>query len=225
MAYKISELTALTHVPKSTILYYIKEGLLPEAKKIKPNVHRYSEEHVELIRYIKYMQQELGSSIEQIKKILQNKNRSFSSSYSMLAPLMQTLSAVPPDAAHLRKTEFTREYGIDETLLERLLEDEIIIPAAPDDFTHKDASIVRLVQSFIELDIDETLIRTYTRHARILAEAECQILEKLCAKRTDENFSALWKMMFEILFNAKPYLFSRQTHKALGDVLKKEIHS
>lgn len=225
MEYKISELTALTHVPKSTILYYIKEGLLPEARKIKPNVHRYREEHVELIRYIKYMQQELGSSIEQIKKILQNKNRSFSSSYSMLAPLMQTLSAVPADATHLSKSEFIRGYGIDEALLERLLEDEIILPANSDVFTHKDATIVRLVEVFRELGVDYSLLRAYTQHAKILAEAECRILEQLCEKRTDDNFSTLWKMMFEILFNAKPYLFSRQTHKALADVLKKEILS
>ena len=52
MEYKISELVANTDVPKSTILYYIKEGLLPQAHKIKSNVHRYSSEHVELIGYI-----------------------------------------------------------------------------------------------------------------------------------------------------------------------------
>ena len=90
MEYKISELVAKTNVPKSTILYYIKEGLLPEAKKLKSNVHRYNEEHIELIKYIKYMQQEMGSSIEQIKSMLQQKNQSFSSSFTMLAPLMQT---------------------------------------------------------------------------------------------------------------------------------------
>ena len=35
MDYKISELVKKTNVPKSTILYYIREGLLPEAKKFK----------------------------------------------------------------------------------------------------------------------------------------------------------------------------------------------
>jgi DNA-binding transcriptional MerR regulator len=70
MDYKMSELVAKTNVPKSTILYYIKEGLLPEAKKIKANVHRYSQEHIELIKYIKYMQETMGSSIDEIKMIL-----------------------------------------------------------------------------------------------------------------------------------------------------------
>ena len=43
MEYKISEVVAITNVPKSTILYYIKEGLLPEAKKLKSNFHKYSD--------------------------------------------------------------------------------------------------------------------------------------------------------------------------------------
>lgn len=62
MEYKISELVSKTNVPKSTILYYIREGLLPEAKKIKSNVHRYNDEHVELIKYILYMKEEETTS-------------------------------------------------------------------------------------------------------------------------------------------------------------------
>ena len=106
MEYKISELVAKTGVPKSTILYYIREGLLPEAKKIKSNVHRYSDEHIELIHYIKYMQEEIGSTNEQIKFALQNQNQSLSSSATMLQPLMNTLSDIPSDAKHFTKEEF-----------------------------------------------------------------------------------------------------------------------
>ena len=128
MEYKISELVARTHVPKSTILYYIREGLLPEAKKIKSNVHRYSDEHVELIRYIKYMKEEIGSTNEQIKFALQNQNKSFSSSATMLQPLMNTLSVIPSDAKHFTKKEFIEHFDVDRTLLEELLNDGILLP-------------------------------------------------------------------------------------------------
>src|SRR5210317_645951 len=105
MEYKISELVAKTHVPKSTILYYIREGLLPEAKKIKPNVHRYSDKHIELIQYIKYMKEEIGSTNEQIKFTLQHQNQSFTSSATMLQPLMNTLSSIPSEAEHFTKQQ------------------------------------------------------------------------------------------------------------------------
>ncbi|OHE05100.1 MAG: MerR family transcriptional regulator [Sulfurimonas sp. RIFOXYD12_FULL_33_39] len=223
MEYKISELVAQTDVPKSTILYYIREGLLPEAKKLKSNVHRYSNEHIELIKYIKYMKQEMGSSNEEIKHALENKNQSLSSSFSMLAPLMQTLSAIPSGAKHYTKKEFIEHYDIDIKLLQQLLIDGILVPINSDDFTDKEASIIRLIEDFKEVGIEYTLIRTYVHHAKILAELEHNIQKQLCSVRSDENFSTLWKIMFETLFNAKEYLFSRYTHNILFKALKDEI--
>ncbi|MDD5158686.1 MAG: MerR family transcriptional regulator [Sulfuricurvum sp.] len=223
MDYKISELVELTHVPKSTILYYIKEGLLPEAQKLKSNVHRYSEEHVELIKYIKYMQQEMGSSIEQIKGILQHKNQSMASSFSMLAPLMETLSGIPATAKHYTKQEFIDYFDVEAVLLEQLLEDNILVPTNTDDFTDKEASIIRLIEDYIEIGLDYTLLKTYVNQAKAMADLECQLQKQLCKRRTDENFSTLWKIMFETLFNAKSYLFSRYTHKELMEVLQEEI--
>ncbi|QOY52129.1 MerR family transcriptional regulator [Candidatus Sulfurimonas baltica] len=223
MEYKISEIVTQTDVPKSTILYYIREGLLPEAKKFKSNVHRYSEEHVELIKYIKYMKQELGSSNEQIKTALQHKNQSLSSSFSMLAPLMQTLSAIPAGAKHYTKEQFIEHYDFDIKLLEQLLSDGVLVPLADDDFTEKEASIIRLIEDIRETGVNYTLIKNYVHHAKELAKIEYEMQIQLCSVRSDENFSTLWKIMFETLFNAKEYLFSRYTYKVLFKALKDEI--
>jgi len=223
MEYKISELVTLTGVAKSAILYYIREGLLPEAKKIKSNVHRYNDEHLQLIKYIQYMKLEMGSSNEQIKTALQHKNQSLSSSFSMLAPLMQTLSDIPSGTHHYTKKEFIKHYGFDETLVNILLKDGIILPISIDDFTDKEASIVRLIEKFQKLGLEYAIIKSYVNHAHALAKLEHQIQIQLCDIRSDENFSTLWKIMFETLFNAKKYIFSRYTHKILFEALKDEL--
>jgi DNA-binding transcriptional MerR regulator len=223
LEYKISELVALTDVPKSTILYYIREGLLPQAKKLKSNVHRYSDEHVELIKYIKYMQQEMGSSNEQIKIALEQKNQSLSSSYSMLAPLMQTLSDIPAGTKHYTKAEFIEHYGFEANLLEQLLKDGILMTIGDNGFTDKEASIIRLIEKFQEVGLECSIIKDYVYHAKSLADIEHQIQLKLCSVRNEENFSTLWKIMLETLFNAKKYIFSRYTHKVLFKALKDEI--
>ncbi len=223
LEYKISELVIKTNVPKSTILYYIREGLLPEAKKLKSNVHRYNEEHVELIKYIIYMKEQIGSSNEQIKYALQNKNQSLSSSFQMLEPLMNTLSAIPADAVHYSKEEFIKSFNIDKKLLEKLLKDEIIMPLSDDDFTEKESSIIKLVTHFQEVGADYELLKSYVKHAKALSQLEHQMQLKLCTKRSDENFSTLWKIMFETLFNAKEYISKRHTYKTLVNVLKSEI--
>lgn len=223
MEYKISELVAHTKIPKSTILYYIREGLLPEAKKIKSNVHRYNNEHIELIKYIRYMKDEIGSTNEQIKFALQNRNQSLSSSFSMLQPLMHTLSAIPVDAIRYTKKEFIEHFGVDIKLLENLLNDGILLPIHEDSFTEKEASILNLIGYFNELGIEYNIIKAYVEHAKALSELEYKMQVQLCSARNDKNFSSLWKVMFETLFNAKEYLFSRYTYKVLLKALKDEI--
>jgi hypothetical protein len=165
----------------------------------------------------------MGSSNEQIKIALEQKNQSLSSSYSMLAPLMQTLSDIPTGTKHYTKTEFIEHYGFERNLLEQLLEDGIVMPIGDNDFTDKEASIIRLIEKFQEVGLECSVIKDYVHHAKSLAEIEHQIQLKLCSVRSDENFSTLWKIMLETLFNAKKYIFSRYTHKVLFKALKDEI--
>ena len=69
---KMSELIALSGESKSTILFYIKELLLPSPLKLKANVHRYEEECVERISMIKYLQSNFSYTIAEIKQIFEN---------------------------------------------------------------------------------------------------------------------------------------------------------
>lgn len=223
MEYKISELVSKSGVPKSTILYYIKEGLLPEAKKLKSNVHRYSDSHLELLQYIVYMKENFGSTNEHLKDILHYKDQSFSSSSGMIVPLMNTLSAIPSDAEHYTKDEFIEHFGVNEALLEQLIKDEILLPTDENDFTEKEASIMKLIGYFQEVGIEYEILKMYVFHAKALSLLEQQIQEKLCDIRNEKNFSTLWKIIFETLFNAKTYIFNRQTYKAYFSVLKKEL--
>ena len=225
MDYKISELVAKTDIPKSTILYYIKEGLLPEAKKIKANVHKYSDEHLELIKYIKYMKEEMGSTNEQIKQTLKQKNNSFSSSYTMLVPLMNTLSGTDSHSKHYTKKEFLQHFEIDEELLEQLLHDSILMPLGEDDYTNKEASIVNLIEDFKEVGIEYNIIKEYVRHAQELSKLEVFMQQQLCSVKKDENFSQLWKIMFETLFNVKEYIFNRFAYKEFYKALQDELIS
>ena len=223
MNYKMSELVTKTNVPKSTILYYIKEDLLPTAIKVKANVHKYNDEHIELIKYIKYMKEEMGSSNEQIKLALQTKNDSFSSSYTMLAPLMNTLSGENVNTQHYTKEEFLEHFEIDTVLLKKLLDDGILVPISEDDYTDKEASIINLVENYTEVGIDYRLLKEYVKHAQSLSKLELEMQQQLCALKNNENFSMLWKIVFDTLFNTKEYIFNRATYKVFYAAIKNEL--
>lgn len=213
MEYKISQLVSMTGVPKSTILYYIREGMLPEAKKIKSNVHMYSDEHLELIKYIQYMKSSIGSSNDDIKVALKNKNSSLATSFTMIEPLMNTLSLVSKDEKYYTKDEFLEHFKIDKKLLDKLLGDGLIIPLNDDEFTDKDIPVIKLVESFAKVGVEYEIIKQYALHAIEISKLERMMQQQLCGVRTDDNFTILWEIMFDTLFKAKEYVFNRHTYK------------
>lgn len=213
MEYKISELVSLTNVPKSTILYYIREGMLPQAKKIKSNVHRYNDEHLELIKYIKYMKSSIGSTNDDIKIALKNKNKSLATSFTMIEPLMNTLSLVSKNDKFYTKKEFINHFELDEIFLNELIGNGLVVSLNKNQFTDRDALIIKLIKSFQEIGLDYEILKQYVLHAKEIAIVERKMQEQLCLVRTDNNFTTLWEIMFDTLFTTKEYLFNRYTYK------------
>jgi hypothetical protein len=169
------------------------------------------------------MKENFNTGNEQLKSILQNRNQSFSSSSSMITPLMNTLSGISQDETHYTKEAFIRVFNIDEELLDILIADEILIPLGENDFTEKEASIVNLVKHFMETGIEYDILKQYVFHAKSLSMLEHKMQTQLCDVRNDENFSTLWKIVFETLFTAKEYIFNRQTYKTFFSSLKNEL--
>ena len=69
---KISELVNKTKVPKETIHYYVREGLIPRPRKMGRNVANYNQVHVEQIQLIKQIQDNFYLPLSLIKKIVKN---------------------------------------------------------------------------------------------------------------------------------------------------------
>jgi len=68
---KMKDLTAQTGVSREAIHFYLREGLLPEPARPKPNVAHYTHEHVVRINTIKQLQQQRSLSLDTIKTMLQ----------------------------------------------------------------------------------------------------------------------------------------------------------
>jgi DNA-binding transcriptional MerR regulator len=69
---RMKELVAATGVPKSTILHYLNEELLPEPVRTSRNMAYYSPDSVERIIFIKVMQGKYRLSLAIIRQILQS---------------------------------------------------------------------------------------------------------------------------------------------------------
>jgi DNA-binding transcriptional MerR regulator len=67
---KISNLVKRTGVPKETIHFYIREGLLRKPRKSGINIADYNENHVKQIRFIKELRDNYYFPIPLIRKII-----------------------------------------------------------------------------------------------------------------------------------------------------------
>jgi len=216
MPLKMKELTELTGESKSTILYYLKEGLLPEPAKPKPNVALYSDSCVDIIKFIKYLQKRFAYSIGDIKKIFENNNFDFSNSFDSLVKSIELIGG-DSDTIY-SKEEFLQNAEISEDELDKYTKKGYL---PNNNFSKKELKIVQILKRAKELNLDFALIDAYVKSAKELAKLENQIGYKLLNDDTKPH-NQRYELLFELILNLKPYIFNGYTVKEHKENIKEE---
>ncbi|ADV46042.1 MerR family transcriptional regulator [Nitratifractor salsuginis] len=206
MALKMKDLVQLTDTPKSTILYYIKEGLLPEPEKPKPNVHLYDESFVERIKFIKYLQKNFNASIDQIRELMQREEFDLSRGYESILDTLDLLMA-PPSPRRYTKEELCKAAEIDCDRLDHYLINNVIFER-DGGFSEKELEILRILKELEAVDPDGELVQAYVAHARSVARSEVDLAQRLIEYSFDTNRTI--KALFDATLILKPYLFNMQ---------------
>ena len=71
---KIDQVALQSGLTKRTIRYYEEIGILPPPQRSKGGTRYYSQEHIELLKKIKYTKDALGLSLEELQKIISFSN-------------------------------------------------------------------------------------------------------------------------------------------------------
>ncbi len=118
MGLKMATLVNESGVSKSTILFYLKEGLLPPPKKPKPNVHLYHDSSIAILRFIKYLQEHLHYSITEIKSIIQDNKIDFENDSDAVVNYLIAMNGTSKadEIADIKKR--AKKYGVDSSLFE-----------------------------------------------------------------------------------------------------------
>jgi len=217
MPLKMSELIKLTDTAKSTILYYVKEGLLPEPQKPKPNLHLYDESCVEIIKFIKYLQNNFGSSISEIKAIVASGNLDFEKGFEVV---FETLGMIMGSAHQSTYTDayICEQYKISAVKLAFYLKEDLLFKR-DGAFTCKELEILEILLNLEKVGIKMSIIQNYVKHARELAKFEVDFTKEFLEK--SENKNEAIKALFDTTLILKPYLFNMNTLKSYQESKKK----
>jgi len=214
---KMKELIELTGEAKSTILYYVKENLLPEPKKPKANLHLYSESCVDIIKFIKYLQG-LNFTISEIKELFSATPINKDSSLLMMVKALE-LATINKGAKLLDEQKFIQLADISADELNRLVERGYILKRE-DGFGTKELEIVQIIKNAKELGLDEKLIEIYITSAKEIAKKELQVWQEVFSHKSQDTIKE-YELLFDLMLKLKPYIYNahsiEQYYKAKGE--------
>lgn len=203
---KMNDLVKLSQTPKSTILYYVKEGLLPEPLKDKPNFHLYDDRCVGLLEFIKYLQTNFNASISQIKQLFSHPDFDWQNPYESLISLIGIIMGAENET--FLPSALCQEFSISESELQEMVDEGLLNPREGI-FTAKERDILAIVCRCNEAERE--IVKTYLQTAKTLATQEVKLT--LSALKDSEQKDEKLKHLFDLLLVLKPYVLNMQTLK------------
>jgi len=221
MSLSMKELVKATGESKSTIHFYLKEGLLPEPEKPKPNVHYYDDSCVNIIKFIKHLQNNFSYTISEIKSVFAKNNLDFDNSIDFLINSLNMISG-SKDEECFSKEEFLNKTGITEQELIRYKRKEFLFERAKG-YTNKEVEIVLILKQAKDLGMNMKLVEQYVKKAKELAQLEFDIGAELML--SDENkHTEHYELLFDVVLSLKPYIFNMQTvqvhQERIGEIVE-----
>ncbi len=210
MPIKMAQLMKETGETRSTLLFYVKEGLLQEPSKPKPNVHLYADDSIARIRLIKTLQNQLHYSIAQIKQVFDDNRFDFEEGIESIVQRLDLLSGV--QHKHYRSLdEALKVFDIPKKQLESYIEQGLIEvhEGFVSDHTWK---LLEILQDLLGCEGSEALLEAYLSAARTLAKAEYDLGVKLIDKYTEESHRGQ-ELFLDMILQLKPAIFNAQTKR------------
>ncbi len=173
---RMKELMEATDLPKSTILHYVAQGLLPEPVRTGRNMAYYDPACVERVKFIKTVQGKYSLPLERIKKMLQSMDEGRDAT-----PLAE-LDAVIFGSTEGRKLDqraFQQATGLAEGQVSELLRANLLLPLKEGSFTQDDVDAGRIFAASFARGLRTSDLAFYATMAREIVNSEMRLRQRL----------------------------------------------
>jgi DNA-binding transcriptional MerR regulator len=213
---KMKDIVKATGLPKSTILHYVAEGLLPEPVRKGRNVAFYKPECIERVRMIRLLQKYKRLSLAEIKGFI--RKAEYPRELAALLQLEQTVFGSDARGAHYTRGEFLAVCGLDEKTLSEILSASLLIPREVDVFDDEDVAAALMLARSISWGFGVKDFNYYARCARELVENDLALRARI-TKGLDSAGDAV--RTEEMTRNARlfrTYLFDRMFMRTVASM-------
>ncbi len=227
---KISELAEMTGVPKSTILYYVKKGLIPEPVKTSPNMAWYSEECIEKINFIKEMQTKRFVPLDHIKHMMEAVDEKHLPPEMLLQLNKLIFEDKTEDDPSYNKAEFLKIVELTEQELAELEELKLVIPTIDEDertYAAEDIQTVSNLKKMFEFGITPNDLSYYPRLVADIIKKDLELHQEKIEPLGGQNtplFIETTEMMLSMARYAREYYFRKLFPQSIVKMIKEKPH-
>jgi DNA-binding transcriptional MerR regulator len=204
---RMNELVAETGVPKSTILYYLAQGLLPEPRKTSPNMAYYDPVCVERVKFIQQMQERHRLSLSEIRRGLSDKDRG-----DDLGVYLQLDEEVfgPRGPKRLLDTKaFCRETGLSDRQLEELQQARLLLPLEKGRFDAEDVSMGQMYLRALNFGIQTKDLAYYVELGEKIVDHEMALRQRMTGRLPHPQDAAATTHMVKNARMCRAYIIDR----------------
>ncbi|MCB2189068.1 MAG: MerR family transcriptional regulator [Deltaproteobacteria bacterium] len=175
---RMKELVQASGAPKSTILHYLKEGLLPQPVRTSPNMAYYPPEAVARIAQIRLMQSRHRLSLADIGLLLTRQEQG-----GDITPLLAVREAVfsKGSGPGLDLAGFAQAVGLEPGDVAKLLEIGVLRPLEPGVFDEEDLALGHVLKTLRGLGVWPGQGSFYPRLAREIVDEELALRRRVVA--------------------------------------------
>lgn len=174
---KMKGLVKATGLPKSTILHYIAEGLLPEPARKGRNVAWYLPECVDRARLIQQLQKHKRLTLAEIREFMAGVKDP--KEMEAFLRLEQTVFGWETRGARYTRDELLTASGLSGTVLTQLLKASLIVPVNEDTFDNEDVAAARVLALSLSWGLSPRDFDYYPRCAEELVRHDIELRSRL----------------------------------------------
>ena len=218
---RMKELSKATGLPKSTLLYYVDQGLLPEPEKTSPNMAFYAPECVERVALIRQLQENQRLPLAKIKAMLDAIDRG-----EDVAPLLMLNQVIFGDGQERLMTlkEFCALSGLSPDKVGELEKAQLLLPLSDQGYDSQDLAMAQVLATRASLGLTPQDASFYPRIANQLVDEEMALRRRLTHELPMAEDAAITMGMVQAARAMRSYIIDRifQRRVAAAQNLKDE---
>ena len=209
---KMRQLEQRTGVNRETIRVFLRNGLMPQPQRPKPNVADYGEDHVRAIVAVRDLQRNSTLTIKQIKEALQgtpSATRVEASAFQHLEELVASRVGIDPKPIMLESLAHNFPHALDDA--QRMhaagLIDILITPAGPS-VSITDARLITIWSEMRQAGFTQDtgfvpeMLTFYLGPAEAVASREASLfLERTKGKISEEQAAAMLQIALRVMLD------------------------